>query len=166
MVNQSSLCYKDLILSHFVVINKRQTRTSDKLEKSCVVVFNMSKFTPNKEHRRTALIFCFPLRKTATESYRLFREAYGEHAPSRDTCEGGFRRLKSGDFDTRQEGRHRTWKNDKKIEDVELQALLDEDDSQTQKQLSEQLGVSQKAVSSRLREMGKIQNTSDGYQLS
>jgi len=38
-----------------------------------------------------------------------------------------------------------------------LQALLDEDDSQTQKQLAEQLSVSQQAVSNPLREMGKIQ---------
>jgi len=41
-----------------------------------------------------------------------------------------------------------------------LQALLDEDDSQTQKQLAEQLSVSQQAVSNRLREMGKIQKVS------
>ena len=34
-----------------------------------------------------------------------------------------------------------------KMEDGELQALLDEDDSQTQKQLAEQLGVSQQAAS-------------------
>jgi len=40
---------------------------------------------------------------------------------------------------------------------VELQALLDEDDSQTQKQLAEQLSISQQAVSNRLREMEKIQ---------
>ena len=40
---------------------------------------------------------------------------------------------------------------------MELQALLDEDDSQTQKQLAEQLSGSQQAVSNRLREMGKIQ---------
>jgi len=40
---------------------------------------------------------------------------------------------------------------------VELQALLDEVDSQTQKQLAEQLSVSQQAVSNRLQEMGKIQ---------
>jgi len=38
-----------------------------------------------------------------------------------------------------------------------LQALLDEDDSQTQKQLAEQLSVSQQAISNPLREMGKIQ---------
>jgi len=43
----------------------------------------------------------------------------------------------------------------KKYEDVELQALLDEDDSQ--KQLAEQLSVSQQVVSNRLRETGKIQ---------
>jgi len=40
---------------------------------------------------------------------------------------------------------------------VKLQALLDEDDSQTQKQFAEQLSVSQQAVSNRRREMGKIQ---------
>ena len=45
----------------------------------------------------------------------------------------------------------------KKYEDVELQALLDEDDSQTQKQLTKQLSDSQQTVSNRLREMGKIQ---------
>ena len=42
---------------------------------------------------------------------------------------------------------------------MELQGLLDEDDSQAQKQLDEQLGVSQQAVSNRSREMGKIQKT-------
>ena len=40
---------------------------------------------------------------------------------------------------------------------MELQASSDEDDSQTQKQLVEQLGVSQEAVFNRLREMGKVQ---------
>ena len=40
---------------------------------------------------------------------------------------------------------------------MELQALLDEDNSQTQKQLAEQLSVSQQAVPNCLREMGKIQ---------
>jgi len=43
-----------------------------------------------------------------------------------------------------------TEKPPKKYENMELQALLDEDDSQTQKQLAEQLSVSQQAVSNRL----------------
>ena len=42
---------------------------------------------------------------------------------------------------------------------MELQALLDEDDSQTQKQLAEQLGVNQQAVSNRPGEMGKNQKS-------
>ena len=72
------------------VINNCQTRRSDKLEKcvhSVVVVFSVSKFIPNKGQSRIALIFCFHLKKTAAESYRLLREAYGEHAPLQDTCE-------------------------------------------------------------------------------
>ncbi|XP_039313972.1 uncharacterized protein LOC105206643 [Solenopsis invicta] len=83
----------------------------------------MSEFVPNKEHSRTVLIFCFYLKKTAAESYGLLREAYGEHAPSQ-----------------------RTQKPPKRYEDVELQSLLDEDDSQTQTQLAEQLSVNQQAM--------------------
>ena len=117
-------------------------------------MFNMTKFVSNKEHLWTALIFCFHLKKTAAESYRLLGEAYGEHAPSQKTCERWFQRFKIGDFDVADKEHG---KPPKKYEDVELQALLDEDDSQTQKQLAEQLSVSQQAVSNRLREMGKIQ---------
>ena len=40
---------------------------------------------------------------------------------------------------------------------MELQVLLNEVDSQIQKQLVEQLDASQQTVSNRLREMGKIQ---------
>jgi len=38
-----------------------------------------------------------------------------------------------------------------------LQALLDEDDIQSQKMLAKQLGVSQAAISMRLHAMGKVQ---------
>ena len=94
----------------------------------------MTKFISNKEHSRTALIFCFHLKKIAAESYRLLGEAYGEHAPSQKTCERWFQRFKIGDFDV---ANKEHGKPPKKYEDVELQALLDEDDSQTQKQLAE-----------------------------
>ena len=87
-------------------------------------------------------MYCFHLKKTVAESYRLLPEAYSEHAPSQDTCERWFWSFKSGDFDTRREGRQGTWKTSKKFEGVELQALSDEDDSQTQKQLDQHLGVS------------------------
>jgi len=103
------------------------------------------------------------LKKTAAESYRLLREAYGEYTPSQDTCERWFQRFKSGDFAV---AHKEHGKPPKRYEDVELQALLDEDDSQTQKQLAEQLSVSQQAVSNRLREMGKIQKTGRWYRMS
>ena len=65
-----------------------------------------------KSIRGRQQLFVFFL-KTVAESYRLLREAHGEHAPSQDTCEQWFRRFKSGDFDTRQEGRQGTWKTAK-----------------------------------------------------
>jgi len=46
----------------------------------------------------------------------------------------------------------------KKFEDSELQALLDEDDAQTQQQqLADQLNETQEAVFIRLKSMGKLQ---------
>lgn len=81
-------------------------------------------------------------------------EAYGEHAPSISTCEYWFRRFKSGDFDTsdkEREGRPATFK------DAELEALLDQDPCQTQEELAESLGVTQQAISLRLKAMGMIQ---------
>ena len=48
-------------------------------------------------------------------------------------------------------------KPSKKFEDSELQALLDEDDAQTQQQLADQLNVTREAISIRLKSMGKIQ---------
>ena len=96
---------------------------------SIVAVFNITKFVSNKEHSRTALIFCFHLKKTAAESYRLLGEAYGEHAPSQKKCERWFQPFKMGIFDVADKEHG---KLSKKYEDVELQALLNEDDSQIQ----------------------------------
>ena len=41
----------------------------------------------------------FSFEKTAVESYRLLREAHGEHVPSQDMCERWFRSFKNGDFE-------------------------------------------------------------------
>ena len=45
----------------------------------------------------------------------------------------------------------------KKYEDKELEALLEEDQSQTQEELAKSLGITQQAVSVRLKTMGMIQ---------
>jgi len=78
-------------------------------------------------------------------------EAYGEHDKSQ--CFEWFKKFKSGDFDVRNKERG---KPSKKFEDSKLQALLDEDDAQTQ-QLADQLNVTRETVSIRLKSMGKIQ---------
>jgi len=100
---------------------------------------------------QTALIFCYHLKKTAAESHRMLVEAYGEHALGKSQCFEWFKKFKSEDFDVRNEERG---KPPKKFEDSELQALLDEDDAQTQ-QLADQLNVTREAISIRFKIHGK-----------
>jgi len=114
----------------------------------------MSTFVPAKHHLREALLFCFHLRKNAADGHRMLCEAYGEHAPSIKTCEYWFRRFKSGDFDTSDKKRE---ERPVQFEDAELEALLDEDSCQTQEELAEILGVTQPAISNRLKAMGMVQ---------
>ena len=102
---------------------------------------------------REALLFCFNLKKSMLP-HRMFVEAYGDNALSETTCRDWFRRYNNDNFhlsDKKRENRPR------KVEDCQLQALLDEDDTQSQKMLAEQLGVSQAAISIRLHAMGKVQ---------
>jgi len=65
-------------------------------------------------------------------------------------CREWFRRFKDGDFSVEDKPRSG---QPKKFEDKELEALLEEDQSQTQEELAESLGVTQQAVSVRLRAM-------------
>lgn len=114
----------------------------------------MSSFVPNNYDLRTALVFCYHLKKSAAESHRMLVDAYGEHALGKTQCFEWFKQFKSGDFDVSNGERG---KPPKKFSDSELQALLDEDDTQSQQELADQLNVSQKAISIRLKAMGKIQ---------
>ncbi|GFX23841.1 mariner Mos1 transposase [Trichonephila clavipes] len=66
----------------------------------------------------------------------------------------GFRRFKNGDFEV--EDQHGGGR-EKVFEDAELEALLDQDSCQTQQELSGSLGVTQQAISKRLKVMGMIQ---------
>lgn len=114
----------------------------------------MSNLAQEKREMRTALLFCYRLKKTAAEAHRLLVEAYGDNALSKTTCRDWFRRFKTGDLDV--EDKERSGQP-KKFEDIEMQVLLYENAAQTQKQLAEQLGVSNATISHRLKAMGKIQ---------
>jgi len=103
---------------------------------------------------REALLFCFNLKKSTVESHRMLVEAYGDNALSETTCRDWFRRFNDDNFDLSDKKREN---RPRKVEDCQLQALLDEDNTQSQKMLAEKLGVSQAAISMRLHAMGKVQ---------
>lgn len=115
---------------------------------------NLSQFQVNKHHLRHVLIFLYLQKKKAAESYRILVETYGDNAPSQKTCERWFNRFKNGNFNL-EDAEHPG--QPKKFEDTDLEALLKEDDAQTQQHLADALHVSQQAISDRLRALGKIQ---------
>ena len=94
------------------------------------------------------------MKKTAGESHRILVEVFGGHALAERTYQKWFARFKSGDFGLEDEER---LAQPKKFEDKELEALLNEDCCQTQEELAEYLGVTQVAVSKRLKAAGYIQ---------
>jgi len=71
-------------------------------------------------------------------------------------CFEWFKKFKSDDFDVRNEERGKPLK---KFEDSELQALLDEDDAQTQQQLADQLNMKSHLhtfeIQKKIQKMGK-----------
>lgn len=81
-------------------------------------------------------------------------ETYGEAAISERTCREWFQRYKMGDFGVEDKERPGPVK---KFEDAELEALLDEDSCQTQQELADSLGVTQQAISHRLKTLGMMQ---------
>lgn len=113
----------------------------------------MSQFEPTKYHMRELLIYFFNLKKSAAESHRLLVEAYNEDALSERTCREWFQKFKKGDFDVKDKDRSG---RPKIYEDADLEKLLDEDSSQTQKELALSLEVTQQAVSHRLKSLGMI----------
>jgi len=86
----------------------------------------------------------------------MIRAAYGENAVSHTTCKRWYQKFRQGDFSLEDEGRAG---RPQKIETDELQALLELciNSAQTEKELAEQLGVTQQVISVRLHTMGKVQ---------
>ncbi|GFV85246.1 hypothetical protein TNCV_928771 [Trichonephila clavipes] len=92
----------------------------------------MSNFMPSDHDLPTALIFCYHLKNNVAESLQMLVEANGGNALSRAQCYMWFEKFQNGDFDVRNEELGRP---SKIFEDAELQALLDEDDGQTRKNI-------------------------------
>ena len=90
----------------------------------------MSSFLPEKEHMQEALLFCFNSKKSAPELHRMLVEAYDDSALSETTRRDWFRRFKDGNFDLSDKRRENRFR---KVEDHQLQALLDKDDTQSPK---------------------------------
>jgi len=84
------------------------------------------------------LIFCFNWKKSAAEAHRMLVEVYSDTAPTDKSCREWFRRFKDGDFSVEEKPRSG---QSKKFEDKELEALLEEDQSQTQEEFAESLGL-------------------------
>lgn len=119
----------------------------------------MSEFVPSKQHLREVLLFCFHSKKSGAESRRMLQQAYGDSAPSHSTCEKWFARFRSGNFDTADRPRSG---QPKKFEDVELEALLKENSTQTQVELANALNVDQTTIGRRLRAGKKKLSQSTG----
>ena len=88
------------------------------------------------------------------EANRMLSSTYSEAALSERTCREWFQRFKKDHFYV--EDRPGGGKENI-CEDSELKALLTEDSFQTQEELTESLGVTQQAISKRLKVMGMIQ---------
>ena len=93
------------------------------------------------------------MKKSVAESHRMLVEAYDDNALSETMCRDWFRRFNDDNFDLSDKKRENRLR---KVEDCQSQVLLDENDTQSQKMLAEQLGVSQAAISMRLHAMGKV----------
>ena len=106
----------------------------------------MSNFVLNSYHLRESLLRYFISKKTAAESHSILVKVYGKQASSETTCRDWFRCFKSGDFDLNKKKR---WKTTEQICRCRI-ALLDEDSTQTLKQLAKALGVDQGTISRRL----------------
>lgn len=96
----------------------------------------------------------FNLKETVAKAHPLFQEAFGEHVLPQKACETWFNRFKSGDFEVSNKERGIPLK---KFEGIKLQESLDEDDTQTQKELAEALNVSRSTFAEGLQAVGKIQ---------
>lgn len=107
----------------------------------------------DKLHIRHCMLFLFHQMKTSAEATRIICQTYGDKTIAESSCREWFRRFRTGDMrlaDKERSGRPQEMKSDN------LEALLQEDCTQSCAELSRRLHVSRTTVLRRLHEMGKI----------
>ena len=111
---------------------------------------------------REILIFCFNWKKSAAEAHRMLVEVYGDTLLQLINHVGnGFDVLRMEISTLKTSLALDSQKNSK----TELEALLEEDQSQTQEELAESLRVTQQAISVRLKGMIQKQGNWVPYEL-
>lgn len=95
----------------------------------------------------------FLAKKSSAETRRLLVQVYGEHVPSDTTCKEWFRRFKNGNFNVADKEHG---KPPKKFKDDQLAAPLNENPSQTLRELAAALDVGSSTVSRRLHAIDMI----------
>jgi len=114
-----------------------------------------------KVHFRFSIHFAFRLKKNAAQSTALIYAMHGENAVNYTICKWWYKKFRKGDFSLEDDPRAG---RPQKIETNELQALLDINSAQTEKELLEQLGVTQQAISVCLHTMRQLQK--EGWWIS
>lgn len=114
----------------------------------------MENCVPTKQHLRETIYKYFIQSTSAAECHRLLVKLYGKsQSPSLSTCEYWYRRFKAGDFDVSDKERSGA---PKKLDDPEVEALIDENPHQTLRKLAEILNVSHATIHRHLRRIGVI----------
>jgi histone-lysine N-methyltransferase SETMAR len=104
-------------------------------------------------HLRHILLFLFRQGKKASEARLDICSIYGDEALTERTCYKWFSKFKQGDFSLEDAPRSG---GPRKVNNEDLEALLEDDPGLTQTELAMQLGVDQSTISLHLHELGKI----------
>ncbi|GBP20713.1 Mariner Mos1 transposase [Eumeta japonica] len=135
----------EILTSTPIKEDQKQKYEKNKVKNVTKTLNDKSKNVPKKTNTKTGkdkktakkgeiLIYFFNLKKSVAEAHRLLVEAYNEAALSERTCREWFQKFKYDDFDIEDKDRSGRPKN---YEDAELE----EDSSQTQKELALTLEV-------------------------
>lgn len=107
----------------------------------------------DKQHSRHCILFCFQMKKRTAKTVKLINSTMGENHVNLSTIQRWFARFRDNNFGLEDDSHTGA---PKKVMDQEIQSLLNKNPCQTEKELAEQLRVTQQTISVRLHAMGKI----------